>query len=213
MIGVNLIAPDVRRIQAVKRRLRQWLTVAAPIAALALLPSATEWHRRGKVDTQRRQLAAVDAELRGLRREVIASAAAVSTMESEFARARALRTKRSWAGLLSILSASMPEEVWLTSFSTDRSPEAPGLKTIRAAPPGDPTTPGSVPAGGELPVVVLQAATRIELTGFALNHERLYDLMSRLKEDGTFSNVELLKAGMEPVLEGHAVRFTLACGW
>jgi hypothetical protein len=41
----------------------------------------------------------------------------------------------------------------------------------------------------------------------------LYDLMSRLKEAGVFTSVELVKAGMEPVFEGRAAKFVLACTW
>ena len=62
-------------------------------------------------------------------------------------------------------------------------------------------------------MVVLDAPTRMRLGGFALNHDGLYDLMSTLKDSGSFSAVTLIKADVEPVLQGKAVHFVLTCEW
>ena len=62
-------------------------------------------------------------------------------------------------------------------------------------------------------MVVLEAPIRLRLEGFILDHEGLYDLMSRLKGLGIFKVVKLVRSGSEPVLQGRAVRFVLMCEW
>ena len=99
---------------------------------------------------------------------------------------------------------TVPEEVWLTSLATDASPIS--LKPRKNHPA--PTTSEDQPA-----VVVLDGASRLALTGYAVRHKQVYEFMARLKESAAFERVDLLKADKEQVLWSEAVRFELMCTW
>jgi Tfp pilus assembly protein PilN len=188
--------------------MRAWGLIMLPVTALAVAPFVTELRRQSRAEKLAAELERVEDALRTLRRDVTATASAVQDVEMRIARARALRTKRSWSGLLGLLARCSPDEVWFTEVSSPA--DAPvAAKPARAASATEPVTDGQP----LVQVVTLEAATRLQLTGYAVNHERLYDLMSRLKEAGVFTSVELVKAGMEPVFEGRAAKFVLACTW
>ena len=215
MIGVNLIPSEVLVRHAVRRRIRRWGVACALLAGAAMVPVVIEARQQAQVERLKLELMDVEDKVGDLRGQLSTTAQTVLDLDAELARARALRTKRSWSGLLALLSTCQPQEVWLTSVATD--PPQPKASRVERSTFQDKTGgagPRTAESGPETrAVVVLEAPTRLRLEGFALNHERLYDLMSALKESGSFSVVELVSAGMEPVLQGRAVRFVLSCEW
>lgn len=236
MVAVNLVPSELVVRAAVKRRGRQWAAAVITVAGLAAVPFVLENRQRTQLGRLGAKVTEVEDRLTAVRQKVATAAQAVLESDAELARAGALKTKRSWAGLLERLSACMPAEVWLTSVATDPPQPRAGGRSIppadrRAATapsPGATTSPDAArapgpsarPAAGTSPglprpeaVVVLEAPTGMRLDGFALNHDHLYDLMSKLKESGAFTGVTLVKAGTEPVFEGRAVHFVLACEW
>jgi Tfp pilus assembly protein PilN len=213
MIGVNLIPADVVLRHATQRRLRVWAVVSLLLGATTAVPIVLERRQQAQIQRLDARVTEADVALRAVRAQTASTAQAVLDLDAELARAAALRTKRSWAGLLTLLSAQLPPQVWLTTLATD--PPQPGAGRGPGAPAERP--PAGTPAGGNRPaasaVTVLEAATAVRLDGYAVNHEGLYDLMSRLKESGAFTEVNLVSAGMEPILQGRAVHFVLTCGW
>ena len=215
MISVNLIPSEVLIRHAVKRRTWRWAVACVLLAGAALVPVVIEARQQAQVERLKLKLMDTEGQVSGLRGQLSATAQTVLDLDAELARAHALRTKRSWSGLLALLSACLPQEVWLTSVATDPpQPKASGAPSPRSrVKTGDPGAGAQDSGPATRTVVVLEAPTKLRLDGFALNHERLYDLMSGLKESGSFSVVKLVSAGVEPVLQGRAVRFVLSCEW
>ncbi len=218
MIGVNLIPSEVLIGHLAKRRIQRWAVTSALLAGAALVPVLMEGRQQAGFERLKLRASDTKAKLSVVRGQVATTAQAVADLDTELARARALRTKRSWSALLRLVGACLPEEVWLTSIATDPpQPSASGhVQVSRKG--GEKSRKGGAQNQGAgdaaaSGVVVLEAPTRIRLEGFALGHEVLYDLISGLKGSGSFSEVRLLRAGMEPVLQGHAVRFVLICEW
>ncbi len=188
------------------------------LAGSALLPVLVESRQQAHFERLKLRAGDTETKLSVVRGQVATTAQAVADLDTELARANALRTKRSWAALLRLVGACLPEEVWLTSIATDPpQPRASGRIQVsrdRAGEAGKGGAPGNGPGNAaDSGVVVLEAPTKLRLEGFALDHKALYDLISGLKGSGSFSEVKLLIAGMEPVLQGRAVRFVLTCAW
>ncbi|MCP4591630.1 MAG: hypothetical protein GY842_12890 [bacterium] len=215
MIGVNLIPREVLVRHLVRQRSRRWGLVSVVLAALAVIPAVVEGRQRARGDSLKEEASTVQSRLEGLRAEVAGTAQAVLNRDAELARARALRTKRLWGGLLSQVESCTPERVWFTSLATDPAePRGTGQRRAGANQRSRRAKSGKAQAEeAESGPVVLEAPTRLRLEGFALAHENLYDLMGRLKGSGSFTTVKLEQAAMEPMLKGHAVRFILLCEW
>ena len=204
MIGVNLIPPRVLAARKRGRRIRQWLVVTAIVAAVSAIPILLELRQQARLAAlqERKQLA--EARLSATRAGLAELTQSLTELNDRIERADRLRTKRPWATLLALIVRQMPQEVWLTSLSTGEPEEA------ASATPG---LSGTVAASEKEEVVVMEGARKIDLAGFAVDHEHLYDFMTRLKESRAFAQVELVKAGKEPVLCSRAVRFELTCRW
>ncbi|MFH0982684.1 MAG: hypothetical protein V2A79_14260 [Planctomycetota bacterium] len=223
MIGVNLIPTEMLVRHAVKRRLWRWTMSSVVLAAAALTPPLVEDRQQAQVESLQGKVDDVDARLDVMRGQVAATAQAVHDADAELTRSLALRTKRSWAGLLALVSGCMPEAVWLTALATDPSQPAGSSRTEpNRGREGTGKSEGAMkrrsdeeegsPSGGPA-VVVLEAPTKLRLDGFALDHESLYDFMSKLRDSGSFSVVKPIRADAEPVLQGRAVHFVLSCEW
>jgi len=204
MIGVNLIPPGVLAARKRGRRIRQWVVVTAIVAAVSAVPILLEWRQQARLVALQERKQQADARLGAVRAELAELTHSLTELNERIERADRLRTKRPWAALLSLIVRQMPEEVWLTSLGTGEPQEAAG---------GKPGLSGSVAASEQGEVVVMEGARKIDLAGFAVDHEHLYDFMTRLKQSRAFAQVELVKAGKEPLLRSRAVRFELTCRW
>lgn len=204
MIGVNLIPPGVLAARKRGRRIRQWVVVTAIVAAVSAVPILLEWRQQARLVALQERKQQADARLGAVRAELAELTHSLTELNDRIERADRLRTKRPWAALLSLIVRQMPEEVWLTSLGTGGPQEAAGAK---------PGLSGTVAASEQGEVVVMEGARKIDLAGFAVDHEHLYNFMTRLKESRAFGQVELVKAGKEPLLRSRAVRFELTCRW
>jgi Tfp pilus assembly protein PilN len=209
MVGVNLIPSEMLIRHRLMRRLQGWVIVGVALAGATLVPVAVEGRQQAQIERMRASVAEVETKLRSVRGEVASTAQTVLDLDAELARAGALRTKRSWSGLLALLSESLPPQVWLTSLATDPPQPVSGHGTV----PAVGKAPEEAKTGGKGIVIVLEAPTALRLEGYALDHVGLLDLITELKDSGSFATVSLVNAGMEPVLGGRAVHFVLACEW
>ena len=204
MIGVNLIPPAILEAHRRARRIRLWIVAVALTAGAAALPVLWQVRQHARVAELTTLKQARAAETASVRAELSAAAQALADLNDRIERADALRTKRSWAGLLSLLAQCLPEEVWLTSVATDAPPPAAAGRRTSPTPSGKQDQPK---------VVVLDGAERATLAGYAVGHEQLYDFMARLKAAQAFDRIDLVKADKEEVLWSRAVRFELVCTW
>ena len=207
MTGVNLIPAAVRLRQTRKRRVRRWLAVAASLAVLAAVPVSLELVHRHQLDDLEQRQIDLGQEMASTEQALQLAASGTRKYTDQIVQANALRTKRSWAGMLGMIGQAMPERVWLASVSTNPSSAGAG-----GAPRHGNTSP-NFDGSPENHHVMLEGPRHLEILGYAVDHADLYAFMTALKEWGSFLEVELTSAGNEPTLRGHAVRFTLACRW
>ena len=179
------------------------------MSVLSAVPLLYQLRQHARVVSLREQKEQQQAELASVRTELAELAQSLNDLGRRISRADALRTKRPWADLLGLIVDCMPQEVWLTSVGTDPLENAaPASRRTNQATKGDPKQ--QAPADE---IVVMAGPSRLDVTGYAVEHEHLYDFMARLKASGAFDSVELVKAGTEPVLHSRAVRFVLTCTW
>ena len=209
MIGVNLIPDSVVRSHRRSRRIRHWIVVGAVAAGLVVVPVGWQLRREAKAAELSNQKHSRDSELAAVKADLAEINRFINHLDERIDRANALRTKRSWAGLLLLLVDCMPERVWLASLATEGPRVGMSSRGAAASKNALPLAPGH--AG---PVVTtLDGARSLKLAGYAVEHETLYDFMDRLKQSQAFRHIELLKAEKEPVLWSEAVRFELTCEW
>ncbi|MHC4064696.1 MAG: PilN domain-containing protein [Planctomycetota bacterium] len=208
MIGVNLVPPRVLAARKRSRRVKSWAVVIAVVAGLSAIPVILEFRQQARLTSLLERRSQTQSQRASVRAELTELNRSLAELNQRIERADMLRTKRPWAALLSLIVQQMPEQVWLTSLTTG-SPQAPAKGAASSSPNGSTSAGDSEPAE----VVVMDGASQINLTGFAVDHEHLYDFMTLLKGSQAFASVELVKAGKEPVLQSRAVRFELTCSW
>ncbi len=204
MTGVNLIPASILEAHRRARRLHLWVVAVTLTAAVAALPVLWQVRQHARVAELTTLKQARTAQSASVRAELSATAQSLADLNDRIERANALRTKRSWAGLLSLVAQCLPQEVWLTSVATDAPPPAAARRR---------TSPRASEKQDHPTVVVLDGARRAALAGYALGHEQLYDFMARLKAAQAFDRIDLVKADKEDVLWARAVRFELLCTW
>jgi len=211
MSGVNLIPQTVQTAQARRRRLKRWgVSVVASLALLAA-PIVTDWVRRAAADDLRRQNDAARTRATALRAELRTLTSEAEQARVHLERATALRSKRAWSSIFSMIADRMPAGCWLTSVATD-----PSTPTASAAPHTvSALRLSGVPAirPGAETTVVIDAPRRLMISGFATEVVEPHQFVTSLKETGIFSSVVLERTNREPVLDGWYFRFQLVCEW
>jgi Tfp pilus assembly protein PilN len=205
MVSVNLLPPSVMRQRSVRRRVRAWSGVLACALGALAIPVVIHQSARAQERSLLARRETMDGDRSALQRELAQETRSIQSLQTQLARADALRSKRSWSALFGMISACMPEGTWLTMLATD----SPGSVSAKAAAKGGKAAESD--NGDE--TVRMEGATGLTLQGFAVDHEELYAFMSRLKGTNLFGDVELIRSGREPVLDGQAVRFELRCTW
>ncbi len=207
MIAINLMPIAVRLRQTRKRHLRRWLTVVAASAVAGAVPVSWELVQRHQLDSLEQREIVLDQEMASTLEALQLAGDNTRKHADQIIQANALRSKRSWAGMLNMIGQAMPQRVWLSSVSTKPPDTRPGGRQRRRhAPPKADAPP-------ESQHVALEGPRDLEIVGHAVDHADLYAFMTALKAWGSFLEVELTSSGEEPTLRGHAVRFTLDCRW
>jgi Tfp pilus assembly protein PilN len=205
MVSTNLLPPSLVRQRAVRRRMRAWGGVVACALGAIAVPVVMHQTARAQERSLLARRDAIDGHRSSLQRELAQGIRSIQSLQTQLARADALRSKRPWSALFGMISACMPEGTWLTLLATDApgpSPTRTAARVGKAAEPDDSDK-----------TVRMEGATGLTLQGFAVDHGDLYAFMSRLKATNLFADVELIRSGREPVLDGQAVRFELRCTW
>jgi Tfp pilus assembly protein PilN len=207
MTGVNLIPASIRAAQAARRHLKGWgLVVAAALAANAL-PLVADVVNAARAAELRRERDALSRDVVEVRREADAVTAEAVDSLARLERAKALRSKRAWSAMFTLIGSCMPDGAWLTSVATD--PPVPG----GAAPAR--RGPGQLPTaeGQDSDTVTIDAPRKLKITGCVRDHALLYTFMGNLKSAQVFTAVEPIRSGEQRVGEVIAVGFELTCEW
>lgn len=210
MTSINLIPPALVFARQRRARLRLWGIATACGLFLVALPIAVDQVQAARADALREELGALIGEEAILRDRLSVIDEESKHLRNQTERAKALRAKRAWSNMLSLLGACLPAEAWYTSIATD--PEAPvgGRTVIRSTP--ETTTPGQ-PAKPAPKTITIDAPRRLVLTGYALENEHVYALMGNLGATRVFSGIELVESVRDANREVPAMRFQLRCEW
>jgi Tfp pilus assembly protein PilN len=193
---VNLLPAECVVRQALLRRARFWLIAIGCAAGMAAAPVVATNARQRAADRLADSCRAIEKQRATARDRLSDLVADQVALRKRIVQADALRSKRSWSGLVGVLASCLPAEVWLTAVATDP-----------AVPRG-----GSRPTNAE-PNLRLDAPTRLRVSGFSVNYNHLYAFMLKLEQTRVFRSVDLVRSGLLPVLAGQAVRFELECAW
>ena len=209
MISINLIPEETCRARVRRTRMRAW-TLALVIAVGALgIPLGMDWFQRAQVDELQAERQRLQGELQQLHAEQRTVSDQAVRLQSQLERARALRSKREWSALFSLVAASLPSDAWLTTISTD--PPIPMRGQSRSAQvKSESETPAD---SGGAQIITIDAPRKLRLTGYAAGYGQLYEFMGGLKQSGAFAEVVQVRAGIQPVLMDSAVAFEVLCTW
>ncbi len=207
MGGINFIPPDVQSTRRRRSHIRRWLTTVCIAAAVAAIPFGLNEMSRVEAEELRERDRQLASQLVAMQKDLTGAQGEAVLLAGRIERARALRTKRAWSGMLTMIGSCLPADAWLTSVATD--PAAPGGAGVSAA-----VRPAGVRKGEtSAETVKIDAPTKLVLTGFAREHSQLYTFMSNLKMTGVFEVVNLERSVRENPGAESAIGFTLTCEW
>ncbi len=205
MTGVNLIPIEARLHKTCQRRAKAWiLSVLAATAALCV-PLTMNWAQRSKAASLTIANERILADLALIRSELRSLTTQALEAELRAQRAKALRSKREWSAMLTLIERALPERCWLTSIATD--PPSPGgatRATVRKVSRSD-----SAPAG----TVLIDAPRALLVSGYATDPSEPHAFVTAMKRTGVFEEVSLEDLRQEPIYGGMYFRFELRGTW
>ena len=205
MVQVNLIPASVQVRQACMQRMRRWGFLVALAAAALAAPLLNGHVQESRAIAMEHRLKRFLAERVTLREDVRRITDEAHQAKLQLERARALRGKRAWSQLLTIVVHQMPEACWLNSIATDpASPTGGTARVVQTSAPLDAATGASV---------VIDAPRRLRLVGFASSAGQPHEFVTNLRKTNVFRDVVLEWARAEPGAKGSSFRFQLSCEW
>lgn len=203
MASVNLMSSKLRLARRRSHRIRAWVTAVTVMSILAAVPVSISAVQAARAAGIENDIVPVLDHLKAAHQKLDVLKQRGAVLSTQIDRADALRSKRHWSDLLALISRELPDELWLTQVtSRDAKVES---TPVAAATATGPT------AGPE--VVHIDGPGGLEIRGFAISHEWIYEWIKRLKDTSAFRRVELMESAAESVHRGEAVRFVLECEW
>jgi len=205
MVTVNLIPEGVQLAQTRRRHVARWLAAGIVSLSLVGLAFAMEWLNRAEARDLRAQHTQLQVEAKQADAKLQTLSTQVNDVQLRVERARALRGKRAWSGVVALIAQALPESCWLTSVATNpvqpRGAQSPGSSGKRKL------------AKSEGQAVAMDVPRKLEIVGYAPEASLPYEFVSALKSAEAFSRVTLVRSQVEAVLDGFHYRFELVCEW
>lgn len=205
MVLTNLIPEEARQARLRRLHVRRWaISVVVGCAALAVF-AGLAWLARDESARLRSAVLRIDTDLKLRRAELRETSTEAQRVLVEIERAKALRSKRAWSGMVALVASNMPEGAWLTSLATD--------------PAGPQSGGGAAPAvmatkdAKEHRALTIDAPRKLRINGLTPGAADPYEFVASLDKSGVFSDVELIRSEREPILDGYYFRFELLCQW
>ena len=211
MVTLNLLPEDVQTVLARRRRTQQWAAAVTLAATLLAVPLGLDWSRGARAAYLRAESQRLQADVESTRAALRATSSTANELFVQVERAKALRSKRAWSGMLALIASCMPAECWLASLATD--PEVPAAGPARRAPNPTPGTPGAAAEKKEKEVVTIEAPRKLRIVGFAPDDAQPLAFVTSLKESRVFRRVALEGSVREPNRDPAVFRFELVCEW
>ncbi len=206
MVAVNLVPPSVLRVRTWRRHAQAWaLAIAVGLVLVGVLAFA-DWTRRGQAATLQAQYDELQVELTTKRAHLRVVSSKATRGRVRLKRAEALRAKRAWSAMFSLIERCMPPGCWLTSVATDPavSPSAGGSNArVRRV---------SI-KGSEIATVAIEAPRKLRIVGFAADAAEPHVFVASLKSAAVFQRVTLQRSRMETASDGSYFSFELLCEW
>ena len=209
MIILNLVPESVQAAQARRRHVKRWALVLVVTAVAGTVPAGAHWMQHLRIEELGAQSEKLQSDLAAARVELRTATAEANDAFLRLERAKALRAKRAWSGMLALIGSCLPKQCWLTSIATD--PDVPSSAPVvhKTLPPA---TPGATAA--EKPAVMtIEAPRRLRITGEALDSADPLSFVARLKETQVFREVILERSLRERPEQESQFRFELICEW
>jgi Tfp pilus assembly protein PilN len=213
-IRFNLIPPATRLARRRRDHARRW--IAAIVAAILLdcIPVASHWWSQREAEGLNGQLTNLVSEISTLRNDTKRLNSTAAELHAQIERAKALRSKRAWSRMLSLVANALPKPCWLITFATE--PESPeGAAPQRKEPTPNPASSGEGGKSGEpvAPIVVIEAPRRLKLSGMAREATQPLVFVSALRETGVFKSVALERSLRGNGSDSEVFQFELVCEW
>lgn len=213
--AVNMIPEGVLVQMRRRRSVRRGVVLVALGAGALTLSFAAVGAQRARAMVIESQLDDLRAELRNTRGRVEAARRAIAEADLEVERGRVLRRKRSWSGLLGLVTASLPPNAWVVSVRTD--PPAPsGSADWRAPAASKPRGAKSTkpePDAAEAARFDFRGPRALRLDGYARTNAEALEFAAKLKRFEGFEEVTLEEASRGPAADGTYYKFAVTCRW
>jgi len=212
MNRLNLIPAAVQFAQSRRRRLRRWSVLVGAAAAAASLPALAQWVQERNLSELRAAGQTAQVNLGSARAELKALTLESGDLFLRLERAKALRSKRNWSGMLSLLASALPADCWLSSLATDPDIPPPVPITPKPAAPA-PVTAGNAPEKAGAAQVTIDAPRRLRIVGHSGDASGPLAFVLKLKETGVFRDVILERTQRASADPQTPFRFEMVCEW
>ena len=215
MVFVNLIPQSIVAQQWRKRRIARWTAAVLVAVGALLVPLTLEGWQTARAEQLRARRRALERDRASLSSELNALATESQSVYLQIERANALRSKRSWSGMLALIAGTIPEGCWLTTIETVPAAPASGAASASAAAPA-PARTVSEKTAGEVAVetvVTIEAPRQMRIAGYATDASEPLTFVTRLNATGVFARVGLERSLRESVEDGSYFRFDILCEW
>lgn len=208
---LNLIPVALQTERSRRRRLRGWCVVIGVASAAAAVPAAAQWLQTRRLDELRATHQQIESDLAATRAELKSLAAEANELFLRLERAKALRAKRSWSGMFSLLAETLPAGCWLNSLATDPDVPPPQQAVAKVLPPTAAAPPA---ATAEKPTPVnIEAPRRLRILGQSVEASGPLAFVLQLKNAGVFRDVVLEHSQREVSDTEATFRFEVVCTW
>lgn len=204
MITVNLIPTSVQIEQSSRIRLKRWILVCLLSLAMVTLPWCYDWIKQSRTNILKIENQRTLTTLTTVRHTLQSLTKTLTESDLKLKRAKVLRSKRSWSGLMSMIATALPTRSWLILIATDPPIPAGAPKRTFIVSSKESTIDETI---------TIEVPHKLKLIGYAVDAAEPLIFVSNLKAFGIFTNVQLIRSYLEPVEDDKYYRFELICKW
>jgi len=205
MVRVNLIPESVRLARTQRRHVRCWSVSIALVVGAVAVCLGIEWLHQVEAAKLHARNDELQSEVKAAHAELKSLTAEADRVLLQIERAKALKSKRAWSGMLAMITSCVSPGSWLTSIATDPAkPPAGGIRS-KATQKKD--------ADETQRAVIIDAPRKLRITGYAPEAAQPHEVVTNLKNTKVFKRVVLERSQREPILDGSYFRFEVVCEW
>ncbi|MHC5108627.1 MAG: PilN domain-containing protein [Planctomycetota bacterium] len=208
MIAINLIPKPLQQQRVRRLRTIRWLiSCIISLSALGIV-AGMDWLDRAAADDLLAKNDELHNTLLATRATLTDLATSSEKLGLQIERAEALHAKRAWSGMISMIAAHMPADMWLTSVAT--VPNAPMMVSSR-----NPRRAATKPGDGEAEpeAITIEAPRKLSIQGFTTRAADAMALVTGLKKESIFDSVVLIQSERTKTHGKYYFRFEISCEW